>query len=56
MLGGNIAAFERAKPIIQAFAGLIEYVGESGAGFAVKAVNNTLMATHLWALSEVCLF
>lgn len=52
MVGGNIAGFERAKPIIQAFAGLIEYVGESGAGFAVKAVNNTLMATHLWALSE----
>jgi len=45
MVGGNIAGFERAKPIIQAFAGLIEYVGESGAGFAV-------MATHLWALSE----
>ncbi len=52
MVGGNIAGFERAKPIIQAFAGLIEYVGESGAGFAVKAVNNTLMAIHLWALSE----
>ncbi len=52
MVGGNLAGFERAKPIIQAFAGLIEYVGESGAGFAVKAVNNTLMATHLWALSE----
>ena len=52
MVGGNIAGFERAKPIIQAFSGLIEYVGESGAGFAVKAVNNTLMATHLWALSE----
>lgn len=52
MVGGNITGFERAKPIIQAFAGLIEYVGESGAGFAVKAVNNTLMATHLWALSE----
>jgi len=52
MVGGNLAGFERAKPIIQAFAGLIEYVGENGAGFAVKAVNNTLMATHLWALSE----
>ena len=27
-------------------------MGESGSGFAVKAVNNTLMATHLWALAE----
>ncbi|WP_081409068.1 NAD(P)-dependent oxidoreductase [Acinetobacter sp. LCT-H3] len=52
MVGGNEQAFEQAKPIIDAFAGLIEYVGESGSGFAVKAVNNTLMATHLWALAE----
>ncbi|CAB1216655.1 2-(hydroxymethyl)glutarate dehydrogenase [Acinetobacter bouvetii] len=52
MIGGDVDAFERAKPIISAFAGLIEYVGESGSGFAVKAINNTLMATHLWALAE----
>ncbi len=52
MVGGNEQAFEQVKPIIDAFAGLIEYVGESGSGFAVKAVNNTLMATHLWALAE----
>lgn len=52
MIGGNFEAFEKAKPIIQAFAGLIEYVGDSGTGFAVKAINNTLMATHLWALAE----
>ena len=52
MVGGDEQAFRIAHPIIQAFAGLIEYVGESGAGFAVKAVNNTLMATHLWALAE----
>ena len=52
MVGGDVNAFNIAQPIIQAFAGLIEYVGESGAGFAVKAVNNTLMATHLWALAE----
>ena len=52
MVGGDEQAFAQAKPVIQAFAGLIEYVGESGSGFAVKAVNNTLMATHLWALAE----
>lgn len=51
MVGGNEQAFDQVKPIIDAFAGLIEYVGESGSGFAVKAVNNTLMATHLWALT-----
>ncbi|MQW92115.1 NAD-binding protein [Acinetobacter wanghuae] len=52
MVGGDEQAFQQAQPIIQAFSGLIEYVGESGTGFAVKAVNNTLMATHLWALAE----
>ena len=52
MIGGNAHAFAKAKPIISAFSALIEYVGESGSGFAVKAINNTLMATHLWALAE----
>ena len=52
MIGGDADAFEKAKPIIAAFSDLIEYVGESGSGFAVKAINNTLMATHLWALAE----
>ncbi len=52
MIGGDADAFDKAKPIIAAFSGLIEYVGESGSGFAVKAINNTLMATHLWALAE----
>lgn len=52
MVGGNPQAFEQVQPFIQAFADRIEYVGESGSGFAVKAVNNTLMATHLWALAE----
>ena len=52
MVAGDFDAFTRAKPIIQAFSGLIEYVGQSGSGFAVKAVNNTLMAVNLWAVAE----
>lgn len=52
MVGGDAQAYLIAKPVIEAFAGLIEYVGESGTGFAVKAINNTLMATHLWVLAE----
>ncbi|MND53481.1 2-(hydroxymethyl)glutarate dehydrogenase [compost metagenome] len=52
MIGGDVHAFAKAKPIISAFSALIEYVGESGSGFVVKAINNTLMATHLWALAE----
>ncbi|RYY78934.1 MAG: NAD(P)-dependent oxidoreductase [Moraxellaceae bacterium] len=52
MVGGNIQALERARPAIEPFAGLIEYVGEAGSGFAVKAVNNMLLAVNLWAAAE----
>ena len=52
MVGGNAAAFERALPAMQAIGKLIKHVGESGAGFAVKAVNNMLMAVHLCAACE----
>ncbi|WP_336956976.1 NAD(P)-dependent oxidoreductase [Acinetobacter johnsonii] len=52
MIGGDAAAFERALPAIQAVGKLIKHVGESGAGFAVKAVNNMLLAVNLCAVSE----
>lgn len=52
MIGGDAAAFERALPAIQAFGKLIKHVGESGAGFAVKAVNNMLLAVNLCAVAE----
>ena len=52
MVGGDAAAFERAYPAIQAFGQLIKHVGESGAGFAVKAINNMLLAVNLWSVAE----
>jgi 3-hydroxyisobutyrate dehydrogenase len=52
MVGGDQAAFERALPAIQAFGKLIKHVGTSGAGFAVKAVNNMLLAVNLWSVAE----
>ncbi|WP_111884948.1 NAD(P)-dependent oxidoreductase [Acinetobacter sp. CFCC 11171] len=52
MIGGDAAAFERALPAIQTFGRLIKHVGEPGAGFAVKAVNNMLMAVNLCAVAE----
>ncbi|WP_180102473.1 NAD(P)-dependent oxidoreductase [Acinetobacter sp. YH12126] len=52
MIGGDAAAFERALPAIQTFGKLIKHVGEPGAGFAVKAVNNMLMAVNLCAVAE----
>jgi len=52
MIGGDEAALDRARPAIEPFAGLIQYVGASGAGFAVKAINNMLLAVNLWAAAE----
>lgn len=52
MVGGDADAFQRAYNAIAPFARLIKHVGESGAGFAVKAVNNMLLAVNLWATAE----
>lgn len=52
MVGGDAAIFAKALPAMQAMGKLIKHVGESGAGFAVKAVNNMLMAVHLCAAAE----
>lgn len=52
MVGGDAEALTRAKPALQAFSGLIEHVGNSGSGFAVKAVNNMLLAVNLLAAAE----
>lgn len=52
MVGGSGKALAYAKSAIDCFAGLIVHVGDSGAGFAVKAVNNTLFAINAWAAVE----
>lgn len=52
MVGGDQKVFKQALPAMQAMGKLIKHVGESGAGFAVKAVNNMLMAVHLCAAAE----
>ncbi len=52
MVGGSADALAYAKPAIDCFAGIIVHVGDSGAGFAVKAVNNTLFAINAWAAAE----
>ncbi|WP_436897452.1 NAD(P)-dependent oxidoreductase [Acinetobacter gyllenbergii] len=52
MVGGDVNAFERAYPAMAAIGKLIQHVGESGAGFAVKAINNMLLAVNLWSVAE----
>lgn len=52
MFGGAEATLEEVRPAIEAFAGRIVRVGDVGAGHAVKAVNNMLLAVNLWAAGE----
>ena len=52
MVGGNKEAFQSALLAMQTLGTLIKHVGDSGSGFAVKAVNNMLLAVHLCAAAE----
>ncbi|QDK97743.1 NAD(P)-dependent oxidoreductase [Acinetobacter tandoii] len=52
MVGGQADAFEKALPALQAVGKLIKHVGDSGAGFSVKAVNNMLLAVNLCSVAE----
>lgn len=52
MVGGDAETLERVRPVLDTFAGRVVHVGPIGAGHAVKAVNNTLLAANLWAASE----
>lgn len=51
MLGGPADEVETVRGEL-AFAGKVVHVGDTGAGFAVKAVNNALLAVNLWAAGE----
>lgn len=52
MLGGEPAAAERARKIIEAFAAKIVHVGGVGTGHALKAINNALLAINIQAAGE----
>lgn len=52
MAGGDAAVLDRVRPVLEAFAARVVHVGPVGAGHAVKAVNNTLLAANLWAAGE----
>jgi 3-hydroxyisobutyrate dehydrogenase len=52
MVGGAAADLERARPVLEAFAGKIVHCGAIGAGHALKAVNNALLALHIWSTAE----
>ncbi|HSJ63594.1 MAG TPA: NAD(P)-dependent oxidoreductase [Gemmatimonadaceae bacterium] len=52
MVGGDAALLERARAVLDAFAGRIVHCGDVGAGHAVKSVNNALLAVHIWSTAE----
>jgi 3-hydroxyisobutyrate dehydrogenase len=52
MVGGDPDALGRVTDVLAAVAARVVPVGPVGAGMAVKAVNNALLATSLWAAAE----
>ncbi|MBX9929569.1 MAG: NAD(P)-dependent oxidoreductase, partial [Gemmatimonadaceae bacterium] len=52
MVGGDAAVLERVRPVLERFAKKIVHCGAVGAGDAVKAVNNALLAVHIWSTAE----
>lgn len=52
MIGGDEAVLGEVGEVLDAVAATVVHVGPVGAGMAVKAVNNALMSTSLWAASE----
>ncbi|PPR62383.1 MAG: 3-hydroxyisobutyrate dehydrogenase [Alphaproteobacteria bacterium MarineAlpha4_Bin2] len=52
MCGGSPEVFERAKPILEVMGKNIFLAGGPGAGQAVKACNNMLLAINMIGLSE----
>ena len=52
MVGGTEQVFRRARPVLECFGRRVEHMGPLGAGHAMKAVNNALLAANMLALGE----
>lgn len=52
MVGGEARLFEQARPVLETFGQRIVLVGPVGAGHALKAVHNMLIAVNVFALGE----
>ena len=52
MVGGDAALLERVRPTLEAFGKKIVHCGPVGAGDALKAVNQALLAIHIWSAGE----
>ncbi len=56
MCGGESASFERAQPVIQAYARAVTLLGPAGAGQLTKMVNQICIAGLVQGLSEAIAF
>ena len=52
MWGGEESVFERVRSVVEAFGRKIVHAGPVGAGDALKAVNNALLAVHILSAAE----
>ena len=52
MCGGDSRDLEKVKPVIEAFGKKIVHCGPVGAGDAVKAMNQALLALTIWGTGE----
>jgi 3-hydroxyisobutyrate dehydrogenase len=52
MCGGDEHDIERARPVLEAFGRKIVHCGPVGAGDAVKAMNQALLALTIWGTGE----
>ena len=52
MCGGSQSAIIRAMPVLESFGAKIIRCGDVGAGDAVKAMNQALLAVHIWSAGE----
>lgn len=52
MVGGDAALLEQVRPVLECFGKRIVHCGAVGAGDALKAVNNAMLAMHIWGTAE----
>ncbi|MES2525363.1 MAG: NAD(P)-dependent oxidoreductase, partial [Gemmatimonadota bacterium] len=52
MVGGDGAVLERVRPVLDCFGARVVHCGAVGTGDALKAVNNALLAMHIWGTAE----
>ena len=52
VVGGDEAAYERVRPVLEAVSETVHHMGGSGAGARMKLVGNAVVAAQLTALGE----